>query len=154
MGHFTEIDFECINDPNKHLFGGTPFRANLLFGYAQSCSERTSFSGSTVRGVLFFLGKSSLSPALQHPALSTQQSPHHTSQQNIPHNTIRTQNSSRRCLNRGYAGKTRDEKCGIPNVTHVSGQPRVLPQEMLEYRNSQQDSQCKVWYAIGKQAVG
>ena len=45
-------NFKEIEKDVKALFdlGGTepPFRANLLFGYAQSGSERTSFSGSTV----------------------------------------------------------------------------------------------------------
>ena len=47
MCHFKEIGNGC----KKHYFNlwGTeaPFRANLLFGYAQSGSERNSFSGST-----------------------------------------------------------------------------------------------------------
>jgi hypothetical protein len=48
MGHFKEIEIGCINDTIS--LGGTepPLRANLLFGYAQSGSERASFSGSTV----------------------------------------------------------------------------------------------------------
>ena len=49
MCHSKEIENGCINIIFK--FGGTepPFQANLLFGYAQSGSERSSFSGSTVR---------------------------------------------------------------------------------------------------------
>ena len=45
-----------VEKQNIHLGGGTepPFRVNLLFGYAQSGSERTSFSGSTVTKVLLF----------------------------------------------------------------------------------------------------
>ena len=48
MCHFKEIDVGLKNIISN--FGGTepPIRANLLFGYAQSGSERTSFSGSTV----------------------------------------------------------------------------------------------------------
>ena len=45
--HFKEIDFG-LNDFFNLWGTEPPFRANLLFGYAQSGSERTSFSGSTV----------------------------------------------------------------------------------------------------------
>ena len=52
MCHSKEIEIGC----KKRIYnlGGTdpPFRANLLFGYVQSGSERTSFSGSTVRVVV------------------------------------------------------------------------------------------------------
>ena len=54
MCHFKEIEHGCKNIIYLiYLFfggGGTEptFRANLLFGYTQSGSERTSFSGSTV----------------------------------------------------------------------------------------------------------
>ena len=55
MCHFKEIEIGCIND--KMSIKGTeppvPFRASLLFGYAQSGYERTSFSGSTVNSAAF-----------------------------------------------------------------------------------------------------
>ena len=49
MGHFNEIEIGCTSD-NFSIWVDqtTPFRANDLLGYAQSGSERTSFSGSTV----------------------------------------------------------------------------------------------------------
>ena len=48
MCHFKEIENVCKNFILN--FGGTepPFRANLLYKYAQSGFERTSFSGSAV----------------------------------------------------------------------------------------------------------
>ena len=68
MGYFKENEIACINifgipkdwkyrflNYSKNFYIRTcwdepPFRANLLFGYAQSGPERTSFSGSTVGG--------------------------------------------------------------------------------------------------------
>ena len=49
MCHFKEI--ENVHNNFIFIFGGTepPFRANLIFGYAQSGSEQTSILGSTVR---------------------------------------------------------------------------------------------------------
>ena len=38
----------CIFEKNEVFWTEPPFRANLLFGYAQNDLERTSFSGSTV----------------------------------------------------------------------------------------------------------
>ena len=54
MCHFKEIETGCKHSLFINCFffvGGTEpyFRANLLFGYAQSDYERTFFSGSTVR---------------------------------------------------------------------------------------------------------
>ena len=47
--YFKEIENESKN--LIFILGGTepPFRANLLLGYYQSGSERTSFSGSTIQ---------------------------------------------------------------------------------------------------------
>ena len=49
MCNFKKVDFRWKN--MIFNLGGTepPFRANFIFGYAQSGSERTSFSGSTVQ---------------------------------------------------------------------------------------------------------
>ena len=56
MGNFKEIEIGCIND-KMSVWGTEPaFRANLLFGYAQSDSERISFSGSTARVFLRIFG--------------------------------------------------------------------------------------------------
>ena len=58
MCHFKEIQNGCKNIIVD--LGGTkpPFRANLLFEYVQSGSERTSFLGSTVRATTQrFFGK-------------------------------------------------------------------------------------------------
>ena len=49
MCHFKETEHGCQNIIFILGDAEPPFRANLLFGYAQSGSERTSFSGSTVR---------------------------------------------------------------------------------------------------------
>ena len=52
MCHFKEIETGCKNIIFN--FGGTepPFRANHLFGHAQSGYDRTSFSGATLINML------------------------------------------------------------------------------------------------------
>ena len=76
MGHFKEIEIACIigsgiprhwkNFNYQYISKSTtsiveicwtepPFRANLLFGYAQSGLGQTSFSGSTLNTYIYIL---------------------------------------------------------------------------------------------------
>ena len=67
MCHFKEIVNGCNN--LIFIFGSTepPFRSNLLSGYAQIVSERTSFPGSNVYNVVAFISLRYLYPFVYSP---------------------------------------------------------------------------------------